>query len=273
MPYYFGEDSPGWDAYMDELEAADGVTGNAPLDRFTYIEPWEAKTAVLRFARNPGPLKGAGANASAAEPASTATAQAAVPARSIFSWLFGAKPVPASLPPPQPVTPPAKIEIGSPEWIEQYHKDQKRAADEALNRVAVMTEALRNAGVARVFIRYDGGNDEGFTHLDAFELADGRRIAAGDAAGRQQIAGPLHTALVAVYGLDAGNRNYGPDKMLTEFNEHGYLELIDDAAVAFMGPGFGTGPFEMFGAITIDCLACTITDERDPRIVFEGREN
>ena len=44
MPFYFGEDSPGWDEYMQRLEAENLARG--PLDRFTYVEPWEAKASV-----------------------------------------------------------------------------------------------------------------------------------------------------------------------------------------------------------------------------------
>ena len=53
MPYYFGEDSPGWDEYMERIEAEHLARG--PLDRFTYVEPWQAKVSVLRFSRTPRP--------------------------------------------------------------------------------------------------------------------------------------------------------------------------------------------------------------------------
>ena len=51
MPYYFGEGEPGWDEYLERQEAENLAHG--PLDRFTYLEPWEAKGSVLRFSRTP----------------------------------------------------------------------------------------------------------------------------------------------------------------------------------------------------------------------------
>jgi hypothetical protein len=56
MPYYFGEDSPGWDEYMQRLEAENLARG--PLERFTYMEPWEAKASVLRFSVRPAHHRG-----------------------------------------------------------------------------------------------------------------------------------------------------------------------------------------------------------------------
>lgn len=155
-----------------------------------------------------------------------------------------------------PVAPPApqaerKIEIGSEEWVANFHAEQKRRSEEALNRVALMAEALRANGVGKVLLRYDGGNDEGFTHFEALEMADGRRLTNSDAEAIKAIG----AAIKAVHG-DSGDTS--------DFQKYGYLEILDDAAVAFLGPGFGTGPYEMYGAITIDCEACKMTDEDDP---------
>jgi hypothetical protein len=149
MPYYFGEDSPGWEEYMERLEAENLARG--PLDRFTYVEPWEAKASVLRFSRAP-------------RASSRKTAADAVPARrpGIIDRIFGSKA-------PDGLKPRAEIEIGSPEWLANFHAKQKRKAEEALERVAVWAAAFRSAGVRRVLIRYDGGNDEGVTHFEALE--------------------------------------------------------------------------------------------------------
>jgi hypothetical protein len=236
MPYYFGEDSAGWDEYLERQEAENLAHG--PLDRFTYLEPWEAKASILRFSRTPRSERKAAAAADA------------VPARrpGIIARIFGSKA-------PEGLRPHAEIEIGSPEWMENYHAEQKRKAEEALERVAVWAAAFRAAGVRRVLMRYDGGNDEGFTHFEALEMADGRRLTRQDARVRDFVRAPVEATGGGTADLD-------------DFEKFGYLDILDDAAVAFLGPGFGTGSYEMFGAITIDCEDCTLTDEKDPSRTF-----
>jgi hypothetical protein len=235
MPYYFGEDSPGWQEYMERLEAENLARG--PLDRFTYVEPWEAKASVLRFSRTPRASSGRKAVADT------------VPARrpGIIARIFGSKA-------PEGLTPRAEIEIGSPQWLANFRAEQKRKAEEALEKVAGWAAAFRTAGVRRVLIRYDGGNDEGFTHFEALEMADGSCLTRQDAG--------VHDL------VRAATEAMGDKVYLDDFEKHGYLDMLDDAAVAFLGPGFGTGPYEMFGAITIDCEACTMTDEKDPDRTF-----
>ena len=138
--------------------------------------------------------------------------------------------------------------------MDNYHAEQKRKAEEALERVAVWAAAFRAAGVRKVLMRYDGGNDEGFTHFEALEMADGSRLTRQDVATRDFVRAAIEATGDKVY--------------LDDFEKHGYLDILDDAAVAFLGPGFGTGSYELFGAITIDCEGCTITDEKDPSRTF-----
>jgi len=239
MPYYFGEDSPGWDEYMERLEAENLTRG--PLDRFTYVEPWEAKTSVLHFSRTPRTTSERNSPAD----------QGSERRPSIIARIFGSKP-------PKGLKLSHEIKIGSPEWVANFQAEQKRKSEEALERVAVWAAAFRAAGVRRVLVRYDGGNDEGFTHLDALEMADGSCLTVQDAQTRD-----LVRVAIEATG-DKPNTN--------DFEKYRYLEILDDVAVAFLGPGFGTGPYEMFGAITIDCEACTITDEKDPSRAFPEDE-
>jgi hypothetical protein len=52
MPYYIGAGDPDWDEYLTIVE--DGTT-EPPISLFKYIEPWTAKTTVLKFSETPGP--------------------------------------------------------------------------------------------------------------------------------------------------------------------------------------------------------------------------
>jgi hypothetical protein len=245
MPYYFGEDSPGWDEYMERLEAENLARG--PLDRFTYVEPWEANVSVLHFSHTPRPVSERKAAADAGPERNAAPDPGPARRPGIIARIFGAK-APAGL------KPRAKIEIGSPEWMENFRAEQKRKAEEALERVAVWAAAFRSAGVRQVLMRYNGGNDEGFSEFEALVMADGSRLTEQDPTTGDFVRVAMATAGVKV---DLGG-----------FANYGYLDIFDDAAVALLGPGYGTGPYEMFGAITIDCEACTITDEKDPNRAF-----
>lgn len=246
MPYYFGEDSPGWDDYMERAEAEN--LARPPRDRFIYMEPWEARTSVLRFPRTPPtPQK-----TSDSQPATPQRAAVLGRNRSLWERFFGARPQDHGA--PRATTPERKIEIGSDEWIANFHAEQKRKAEESLTRIAIAAAAFREAGVRRILLRYDGGNDEGFTHFEAFEMADARRLTRESREAQNVVA--------------AAARTLGDGQATWAFKEIGHLDLLDDAAIAFLGPGFGTGPYEMYGAITIDLEACTMTDESDASRAF-----
>ena len=45
------------------------------------------------------------------------------------------------------------------------------------------------------------------------------------------------------------------------------LKVVEDAILGIMGR-FDAGEFTLRGAVTIDFEICTITDEKDPAIVF-----
>jgi subtilisin family serine protease len=210
MPYTFGEGDPGWEEYMEDQEQAYEVQQAAvrPLGRFTYVEPEHAKATVLTFPHEPVPA-------------------APRPKPGVLARLgldFG-RTAPAAAP-TTPVVP------GSEDWLTTYYKEQAEAAARALASVATQAARLRGAGVVRVHGRYDGGNDEGFSHLDAVEMRDSRRLAGQDA------------------------------------NADGAEDLVENAVVALVGTGYGTGPYELYGAVIIDCDACTITDVKDRDLVF-----
>jgi hypothetical protein len=265
MPYYFGEGDPGWDEYCEaqETEYLDyqqrsmlpgsmqqhPFRHQTPIKKFAYVEPWEAKTSVLHFPRNPPPRVSNSVASTSQPPPAAPTAKKP----GILARIFRANPPMFKSAPA--VVPEYKVDIGSEEWIAEFHAKQKRQSEEALLRVAVSAAALRANGVRRLFIRYDGGNDEGFTHFDALEMTDGRRLTRESAEAVKAVG----AASQAVFGASAD---------IASFEKYGYLETLNDAAIAFVGPGFGTGPFEMFGAITVDCEACTLTDEKDPARAF-----
>ncbi len=235
MPYVFGEGDEGWDDYMERTETED--LQRAPADMFQYVEPCEAQTSVLRFSREPKP------------PADPDASEEGGKSGGIFGWLFGPRARQEAPPSPR-----AQPEIGSAEWTKNYEKEQQQEAAQALYRVAVAAAALRSHGVNKVFVSYDGGNDEGFARLESLELG-GRQVTRSDPEAKAAI----NAASVAACGREAD---------ADMFERFGDVEFADDAAIAFVGPGFGTGPYEMVGAIIIDCEACTLTDVKDRHEIF-----
>ncbi len=235
MPYYFGEDSPDWEEVITQLELQPGAA--TPREKFTFIDPWQTKAALVHFPRTP-------------------TVPPAPPCRkSLFERIFGGifKETPAA----SRASPPApEPEAGSDAWFDKVEALFRGASDAALLRVAALAAALREAGVCRLLIRYDGGNDEGFTYFEAVEMADGRRLTGEDRTARKVVAAALRTVHGDSSDIDRFERDAGS------------FVPFDDAAIAFLGPGFGTGPFFMFGAITIDCEACLMTDDADPVRAF-----
>jgi hypothetical protein len=116
----------------------------------------------------------------------------------------------------------------STDWLANYHRDQARTAARGLARVAMAAATLRSTGVARVHGRYHGGSDESFTDAGLVEMRDGRQL------------------------MGQGGSVRG---------------LVESAVDALMGH-YGAGPFELYGAVVIDCDACTITDVKDQAITF-----
>jgi len=123
---------------------------------------------------------------------------------------------------------------------------------------AIMLPALREIGGRRVYCRYDGGNDEGFAWLDSIETGDGKRIGADEIVQRLfdiQVKDKLYAA-----ELMRNDVHMSDQEQLYETIRYG---MPTDWATMLLGRGYGTGEFWMYGAFTVDLVACTITD--DPR--------
>jgi hypothetical protein len=129
-----------------------------------------------------------------------------------------------------------KPEYNPTNWSDYFSKDQAYRSRTALNRLAVLAAKCREADVTHVIGSYQGGNDEGFTHFHAVILKDGRRIE------------------------QPGDLPVGID----------FDEFVDNAVTALMG-NWGAGAYELYGAVTIDIDARTISDEKDRDTVFAAK--
>ncbi len=157
----------------------------------------------------------------------------AVAKRGFLARLFGGGRPPISQVPT--VTPEQQQE-----WLANFQAREKAFSEHALWKLSAMVAQFRAAGVRRVFGSYDGGGDESFTYFHYVEMKDGRQIDRSD----------LDENELDLVGLEA---------------------LIEQATTALMG-SYGAGEFSLFGALTIDVDACTITDEKDVATVFAAAD-
>ncbi len=182
-------------------------------------------------------------------------------------------PVPFSLEPPAPR--PAKptpttprpsfwdrllgrrMALGTPrEEREAEHKHR------TLHAIALVGAALSEAGAKHVYCRYDGGNDEGFAWLDHVATHTGEKLSGKDIAAR--LTGRGLASRMAAAGLLYAPPDDADVAFLQSLVADGFAI---DCALLLLGSGFGTGPFYLYGAFTVDLEACTITDDRNADLV------
>jgi hypothetical protein len=113
--------------------------------------------------------------------------------------------------------------------------------------------ALKASGIARVYCRYDGGNDEGFAWVDHAELGTGERLDTAELA-RRLIANGLPARKRASW-----QRDWPDEPLVQEMLD--YPLAVNWAAALLGGRGFGTGEYSMYGAFIADLLGETISDD------------
>ena len=117
---------------------------------------------------------------------------------------------------------------------------------------------LRELGATAVRVQYDGGCDEGFAYLASAETAEGE-LSIDDLIARWSDGGeanelPAPTRFV----LLQSETTSGVDRLRWAADE-----FADALAQRFLGQGYGTGEYEMFGEFVADLRTGTFTDLRD----------
>lgn len=155
---------------------------------------------------------------------------------------------------------------GATEFTEKLQNQQQQADRQRIKLFSVMVPALRAMGGRNVHCVYDGGNDEGFAWFGSLELAEGRltlkevvsRLAASD----------VTSELIAAELLRENPQ--APLKDTEQLESIVNYSLPEEWACLLLGFGFGTGPFSMYGAFTVDLHECTITDDRGADVPVNG---
>ncbi|HWB46787.1 MAG TPA: hypothetical protein VG900_15220 [Hyphomicrobiaceae bacterium] len=205
------------------------------VTQFYYLPPPEVGGAPepVRFSDTPPP-----------DPESAAPGPAVASRPGILDRLFGraTKPKPVSA------------------WEERQRQEAVRSAQ----RVAHLTQALRSVGVRRAYCRYDGGNDEGFAWLDHMELTSGEPLSAQEVADRLAQTHVLERLREAK--LMPGSQGDDARDLLAIARDAFAIET----SVMLLGQGYGTGPYWLYGAFTVDLDACTIVDDRQAKPIVEN---
>jgi hypothetical protein len=232
MPYYFGEGDPGWDELMDESADEERPP---KASQFRYLTPPElgGPAGPARFSDRVPPPRAAPAPATP----------------SLLDRLLGRKPS-------------AAAPIVRPSRQEQEAEDARRSQ----HWLALIVAALREIGARHVYGRYDGGNDEGFAWLDHVALTSGERLVPDEVARRLAAAG-LRERL-AEAGLWHDQWGTGEKAM----RDIAIETFATECAVKLLGGGYGTGPFYLYGAFTVDLDTCTVVDDRNAEPVVENIE-
>jgi len=127
-----------------------------------------------------------------------------------------------------------------------------KAEAEAARFAVAMTEL----GAARAYIRYDGGNDEGFAWFDHCVMKDGSKRDADDLAAALERAGL--TPGMQTWGGRSPTRNALDDLVAGMW------------AVQLLGQGYGTGEYVMYGALWVDLESGIATDDPNPAPVVKN---
>lgn len=145
----------------------------------------------------------------------------------------------------------------------------KRADLESVSQI--IFDALVSAGATKFRVTYDGGYDEGFSHSDTLFFGSGKSDDAdpGEARGPTSVGKALgaHKSLVDSIRTAAGKSSMWGNaaEFYAKMNDaevctHAMDELAQELATKLLGEGFGTGEYQLYGALTADLRTGEIVD-------------
>jgi hypothetical protein len=156
------------------------------------------------------------------------------------------------------------------QWLEESMRKQLEHEQRSRQLLfSMMVPALRNLGVRRVYCRFDGGNDEGFSWLDHYETREGNRIDV------EAIATQLHEEgfydKLEAAGFKHHMRASTAASKKSALKDVVEERLVNEWAWVLLG-SFGGGEYKMYGAFTVDLEECTVTDDPHAAPVVQNIE-
>ncbi len=233
MPFVYSEEEMEWPE-----DAADDYEPPPPRpDQFEYLAPPD-----FGGAREPVKFSDSAS-------AKLASRGPSLPLRTrIAMWVLG-----KSLP-------------GVGEMLTQRKRQSQEAAVRRQKLFSVMVPALRQMGGRRVHCVYDGGNDEGFSWFGSLETAE-RKLSLDEVCLRLVGAGLIDKLQEADWLHQSTDHPRDESEVLRDAVEY---SLPEEWAALLLGEGFGTGPFSMYGAFTVDLETLTIQDDRHASVPENG---
>ncbi len=147
-----------------------------------------------------------------------------------------------------------------PTGSEPYNNEEFESPQEARDLQVV----LKSSGVAKVYCRYDGGNDEGFAWVDHAELVSGERVDFSALSSRL-----IANGLILPKKLMPWQTDWTDEQFVQNMLD--FALATDWAAALLGGRGFGTGDY-MYGAFFADLVNETITDDPTANAVVRYTE-
>ncbi|MEL7304034.1 MAG: hypothetical protein AAGJ53_10110 [Pseudomonadota bacterium] len=119
--------------------------------------------------------------------------------------------------------------------------------------MAELIKRMRAIDIERLYVRYDGGNDEGFGWVAHAERSSGERVSIDE--------------IVSDLMRDGAGRADETEEALRFAVRE---DLGSDLAARMFGGGFGTGEYLMFGALYADINRLTLVEDRNAEPIVQN---
>lgn len=158
-----------------------------------------------------------------------------------------------------------QAEEADPGEVTTQYEEAKATFDfkKASALVKTIHEALLQSQVDTVYIKYDGGNDEGFSYFESAQKA-GQTLKDSDL--QQLVANPLiQAAFESSFGgkMHESTKEYYAKLSPEERAKQWLEEFVEPLAVSLLGEGYGTGEYELRGRCKVNLQSGLITDLKD----------
>lgn len=235
MPYYYSEEDIEWPEDADD----DWEPPEPKVADFQYLAPPD-----IGGAKDPVPFSIAAAGTKEAIKAEKAARRRTPLSLRLLTWVLNRS-------------------LGANDYAEQARKRQEQQAASRANLFSTLVPAMKSLGVLRVSCAYDGGNDEGFAWMESCTTAE-------ESLSKVELGKRLLTTDIVRKLKDCdlirGNKQSDDNALISLLDEW----LAPEWACLLLGDGFGTGPYTMYGAFTVDLQTLMITDDRDAKVPKDG---
>jgi hypothetical protein len=142
-------------------------------------------------------------------------------------------------------------------------------ADSLAGPASAVYSMLVDLGVNTMRVRYDGGCDEGFAHADDVRINGHLRSLEDliDQLNTPDHIDKIQTAAARPKASQWSNAGeFYKEANPRDVIKYAMDELADAIATQLLGEGFGTGEYELYGAVTVGLETGEMTDDPDAQM-------